>query len=273
MNARTPLRMFVISLILSPVWVSAQIYRFDPLPDLVPADIGVAGDCRLVVTLANNGPGIVPTAGYVGSATGVQMYMDGSPWGGIALGAMDPSHTSQPVGGTASYAWFPGLTLPVGTHNVMLQVDNNNSVAESNESNNVMSRTLTCQPPAPDLVPVSLTVNSQCQLVLTLRNLGTGPIPDVNFAQSGSSSAAIQMYNDGQPFGGISLGAMDMTRQVQAVGGTVTYTWFPGLTINGGPHTVTVVADNYNSIGELNEGNNALTQTLSCFRIIRFPIW
>jgi len=272
MNARPLFKIFVVILVLSPVWASAQIFRFDALPDLVPADISVAGDCRLVVTVANNGPGVVPSSGYVGPSTGIQMYMDGSPWGGVALGAMDTAHLSQPVGGTVSYAWFPGLPLPAGTHNVMLQVDNNNSVAESNEANNVMTKPLTCQPPAPDLVPVSLTVNSQCQLVLTLRNLGTGPIPDANFAQSGSSSSGIQMYNDGQPFGGVSLGAMDLAKQVQPVGGTVTYTWFPGLTINGGPHSVTVVADNFNSIAELNEGNNSLTQTLSCYRIIRLPI-
>jgi hypothetical protein len=267
------LKTFVILLVLSPVWASAQIFRFDPLPDLVPADISVAGDCRIIVTVANIGPGTVPSSGYVGSATGIQMYMDGSPWGGIALGAMDPAHSSQPVGGTATYSWFPGLTLPPGTHNVTLQVDNNNTLAENNEADNVMTRTLSCQPPAPDLVPVSLTVNSQCQLVLTLRNVGTDIIPDTNFAQSGSSSVAIQMYNDGQPFGGISLGAMDLTKQVQSVGGTVTYTWFPGLTINGGPHSVTVVADNYNSLAELNEANNALTQSLTCFRIIRWPGW
>jgi subtilase family serine protease len=201
------------------------------------------------------------------------MYMDGAPWGGVALGAMDLAHLSQPVGGTVTYAWFPGLPLPAGTHNVTLQVDKDNSVAESNEMNNVTTRTLTCQPPAPDLVPVSLTVNAQCQLVVTLMNAGTAPIPDANFAQSGLNSSSIQMYNDGQPYGGVSLGAIDLTKQVQNVGGTVTYTWFPGLKINGGPHTVTVVADNNNAIAELNEANNALTQTLSCYRIVRPPIW
>jgi hypothetical protein len=272
MSARRLFRIFVVTLVLCPVWVSAQIFRFDPLPDLVPADISVAGDCRIVVTLANNGPGVVPSSGYVGPATGIQMYVDGSPWGGVALGTLDTAHLTQPVGGIVTWAWFPGLTLPPGTHNVTLQVDNNNTLAESNEANNVMTKPLTCQPPAPDLVPVSLTVNSQCQLVVTLRNLGTAAIPDANFAQNGSGSSAIQMYNDGQPFGGTTLGAIDLQKQAQPVGGSVTYTWFPGLTINGGPHTVTVVADIYNSIAELNEGNNSLTQTLSCFRFIRPPI-
>ena len=94
MNGRPLFRIFVIAMVLSPVWASAQIFRFDALPDLVPADISVAGDCRLVVTVANNGLGVVPSSGYVGPSTGIQMYMDGSPWGGVALGAMDTAHFS-----------------------------------------------------------------------------------------------------------------------------------------------------------------------------------
>lgn len=270
MNARALVKIFIVALVLSPVCVSAQIYWFIPLPDLAPANVSIGPDCQIMVSVTNLGPGVVPSSAYVGSATGIQMYVDGSPWGGIALGALDPNHLTAPVGGTVTAPWFPSLPLPPGTHSVTLQVDNNNSLAENIESNNVMTRTLTCQPPAPDLVPVSLTVNSQCQLVLTLRNLGTAPIPDVNFAQSGSTSVAIQMYSDGQPFGGISLGALDLSKQVQPVGGTVTYTWFPSLTIFGS-HTVSVTADNYNSMAELNEANNTLTQSLTCYRWILWP--
>jgi hypothetical protein len=272
MNAKPLIKMSLFVLLLSPVWVAAQVMIWYPLPDLAPVDVNVESGCRIVVTLTNNGPGIVPNAAYVGPSTGIQMYVDGAPWGGIALGALDTAHLTQPAGGTVTAEWFPNLPLPVGAHNVTLQVDNNNQVAESNELNNVMTKTLTCTPPAPDLVPVSLTVNSQCQLVVTLMNVGTAPIPDANFAQSGSDSSAIQMYNDGQPFGGITLGALDLTKQVQPVGGTVTYTWFPGLKIFGGPHLVTVVADNNNSIIELNEANNSLTQNLSCFRRVWPPI-
>lgn len=260
-----------LTILLSPLSASAQIFWLDPLPDLVPVDINVGPDCNLLVTVRNNGPAAMPSSAYVGANTGIQMYVDGAPWGGVALGAIDMSHVTQPAGGTLTWSWFPSLPLPAGAHNVTLQVDKDNQVAENNEANNVLTKALMCVPPAPDLVPVSLTTNSQCQLVLTLKNVGNAPIPDINFAQSGAASVAIQMYNDGQPFGGISLGAMDLTKQVQVAGGTVTYTWFPSLTINGGPHTVTVVADNYNALSELNEGNNSLTQSLTCFRIIKWP--
>src|SRR5205807_7991534 len=101
--------------------------------DLAPAGINLGVDCRISVTLTNYGPGIVPDSGYVGPATGVQMYMDGAPWGGIALGTMDLAHNTQPAGGTVTYAWFPNLPLPVGTHNVLPQVDVQNSVADNNE--------------------------------------------------------------------------------------------------------------------------------------------
>ena len=263
--------LIVLAMLLLPLSTNAQIFWLDLHPDLVPVDVNIGPDCTLLVTLRNNGPVAMPSSAYVGASTGIQMYVDGAPWGGIALGALDPGHLSQPVGGTVTWSWFPGLTLPAGAHTVTLVVDTNNDVVESNEANNTLSKVLTCVSPAPDLVPVSLTVNSQCQLVLTLQNIGTAPIDDINFAQSGTTSSAVQMYNDGQPFGGISLGAMDLQKQVQVVGGTVTYTWFPGLTVNGGPHNVSVVVDNNNAISELNESNNTLTQSMTCYRLIRLP--
>ena len=270
MNARPLVKLFVIALLLTPVCVAAQVFQFDPLPDLAPVDITLGTNCRISVTLTNYGPGIVPSSGYVGPATTIQMYMDGAPWGGIALGELDLSDLTQPVGGTVTYAWFPGLLLPAGTHNVMLQVDVQNSVAEINEANNVMTKTLTCQPPLPDLVPVSVTTNSQCYLVVTLMNVGTAPIPDANFAMSGSNASAIQLYNDSLPAGGVTLGALDLAKQSQPVGGTVTYV--TSLKIIGGPHMVTVVADRNDSIVELNEANNSVTQTMSCPRYVRPPI-
>lgn len=258
--------MFVLFAAITASSVQAQIIIWYPyyLPDLQPVDLSVGPDCAILVTLRNNGPGAMPSSAYVGASTGIQMYVDGQPWGGVALGGWDTAHATQPAGGTFTAAWFPSLSLPPGIHTVTVETDTHNDVWENNESNNSITRTLSC---GPDLAPVSLSVNSQCQIVVTLRNLGNAPIPDANFAMSYGGASGIQMYNDGQPFGGITLGAMDVSKQVQPAGGSVTYTWFPSLTVNG-THNITIVADNNNAIAEINESNNSLTQTLSCYQLI-----
>ena len=268
MNTRHFVKMLALALVLSPAWVLAQTFTRGPaLPDLVPADISIGDGCRIVVTLRNNGPGIVPDAGFSLSppgSSGVQMYNDGAPWGGIVLGGLDPTHLLQPAGGTVSYKWFPGLALPPGTHVVKLDVDNNNSIAENNELNNSLEKKLTCQPSLPDLVPVDLVLDADCRIDVTIRNNGPAIVPDAGYSLSPPGSSGVQMYNDGAPFGGIVLGGFDSSHASQPVGGTATYKWFSSLPLPPGSHTVKVDVDNNNSIAETNEANNSLTKTLTC---------
>ena len=147
MNARALFRMSVVAVLLSPVWVAAQIYTFNPLPDLAPVDISLGGDCRIMVTLTNNGPAMMPSSAYVGPATGIQMYKDGAPWGGNALQGVDPAKALQPPGGSVNYLWFggavtPNLLVTPGQHTIRVEVDNNNIVLESNEANNNLTKPL-----------------------------------------------------------------------------------------------------------------------------------
>ncbi|HKQ29724.1 MAG TPA: CARDB domain-containing protein, partial [Burkholderiales bacterium] len=109
------------------------------LPDLQATDMSVNADCAIVVSFRNNGPGAVPDANFSTSPpsnSGIQMYRNGAPWGGIVLGAMDPSKSLKPAGGMLTFNWFSGLKLPPGSHTVKIDVDNNNKVVENNEGNN-----------------------------------------------------------------------------------------------------------------------------------------
>jgi hypothetical protein len=284
MNARLVVKMSAVALLLAPAWVLAQpLDRRQILPDLVPADVTVGVDCRIVVTLKNNGPGIVPNSGFSQSppaSSGVQMYNDGAPWGGIVLGALDPSHSIQPAGGTVSYTWFPGLALPPGTHEIKVDVDNNNTIAESNERNNSLTKKLSCQKPLPDLVPTSITLqstgitlNSPCQIVITLKNNGNAIVPDAAFAQT-AQGPVVQMYNDGAPWGGAVLGIIDLAKATQPPGGTLVYPWMaatPNLKVAPGTHVLRVDVDKNNSVVESNEANNSLTQSLTCGSVILPP--
>jgi len=262
------------------VLAAAPVLAQQPLPDLVPVDLTVDNDCRIVVTIRNNGPAIVPNAGYSltpPGSSGVQMYLDGAPFGGIVLGGLDPTHATQPAGGTKTYTWFPSLLLPAGVHSVKVVVDNNNSIAEINESNNSLTKRLSCQKPLPDLVPTNIALrptgvrpNTPCAIVLTLKNNGTAPVPAAAYVPGASS---VQMYKDGTPWGGNSLSGVDPTKAVQPPGGSVNYLWFggavtPNLLVPPGQHVMKVVVDNTNTVVESNEGNNTLTQTVTCGFIV-----
>ena len=208
------------------------------------------------------------------------MYKDGAPWGGIVLGGLDPSHAVQPVGGTVHYTWFPSLALPSGAHVVKLVVDNNNTIAESNELNNSLTKTLSCVPRLPDLQPVSLalqstgiTVRSPCRIVLTLRNNGPAIVPDAAFVQT-PAGPTVQMYLDNAPWGGTILAGIDPAKALQPVGGTVSYPWMgsaSNLLVGPGTHTIRVDVDKTNVVAESNEANNSLTQTLTCGAVVGLP--
>ena len=291
MNLRHLVKMLCIALLLSPT-LFAQLQpmpnppiTFQPqlLPDLVPADITLGEGCRIIVTLHNNGPGAVPAAGFSLSppgSSGVQMYNDAAPWGGIVLGALDPGHAVAPAGGTVTYAWFPGLTLPPGNHVVKLDVDNSNTIAENNEVNNSLSKTLTCVPQLPDLQPTGftlqstgITVRSPCQIIVSYRNNGPAAVPDAAYAQV-ATAPGLQMYADGQPWGGVILAGVDSAKALQPSGGTLTKAWFGGtanLFLAPGTHTLRIDVDTSNALAESNETNNSLTQTVQCGAVILPP--
>jgi hypothetical protein len=266
------------ALMLLPVWAEAQtkpelmkevkeikVAR----PDLQATDMTVNADCVIVVHFRNNGPGAIPDANFSTSPpsnSGIQMYRNGAPWGGVVLGAMDPGKALKPAGGTLTFNWFPGLKLTPGTHTVKVDVDNDNKIVESNEGNNTLTKQLSCNAPVPDLQPTDLSLTPDCHIVLTVRNNGPGAVADAAYGPP-PSSAGIQMYSDGAPWGGIILGGFDAGKQTKPAGGVATHPWFPGaanLKLAPGTHTVKVDVDNTNKVAESNEGNNSLTKQLSC---------
>jgi hypothetical protein len=235
-------------------------------PDLQPAGLTVDKDCRIVVSISNNGPGLVPNAAYtLPGGSGVQMWIGSAAWGGIALGALDPTKLSQPAGGTVSYTWFPGLALPPGSHAVRVEVDDSNTIVENNEANNSLTTKLTCQQELPDLEPVDLSLDGDCRIDVTFRNNGPADVPESGYAHPGGGN--LQMYMDGAAFGGIALGAADPVPHLsQPVGGTKVYKWFSSLPLPLGSHTVKLYVDMANRIAEANESNNTIEKVLTCQR-------
>lgn len=119
------------------------------MPDLVVRDIKLIDNCKIEVTIGNKGNAGVPASFYdLPDAVGVQMYNGAQPWGGIILSGFDPQGHLKNPGGSATHVWFPGaanLNLGNGSHTIRVIVDHANVMPELNETNNSMTKTLTCK--------------------------------------------------------------------------------------------------------------------------------
>ncbi|MCP4707475.1 MAG: hypothetical protein GY869_02520, partial [Planctomycetes bacterium] len=119
------------------------------LPDLVVKDIRLIKNCKIEVTVKNIGTAGVPSSYYdLPKAVAVQMYKGTKPWGGLILKGFDPAGKLKVPGGTAVHTWFPraaNLNLTPGTHSIKVIVDNGKVLTELSETNNSLTRRLTCK--------------------------------------------------------------------------------------------------------------------------------
>ena len=125
----------------------------------------------------------------------------------------------------------------------------------------------------PDLIvsKIELVKDSQielvkaCQIKITIKNIGEAAVyyPGHDMAKG----AAIQMYKDGAPWGGLMLGMVDPTKKLRTPGASISYIWFPGshnLELEPGIHKIKLMIDINNAVKESNEKNNKKTVRLKC---------
>jgi hypothetical protein len=119
------------------------------LPDLVVRDIRLIKNCKIQVTIANIGTAGVPSSYYDNpDAVAVQMYKGSQAWGGMILKMFDPAGKLKSPGGIATHVWFPlaaNLNLSPGTHSIKVIVDVHKKLTELNETNNSLTRRVTCK--------------------------------------------------------------------------------------------------------------------------------
>jgi hypothetical protein len=117
----------------------------------------------------------------------------------------------------------------------------------------------------PDLLVSDIQLVNGCQIQITVKNAGRGPVPDSGYDVA--NGVAIQMYKDGAAWGGIRLVGIDPAKKLQTPGAYVNHIWFPGaenLKLGPGWHSITVEVDNNHVVTELNESNNKTTKRLNC---------
>src|SRR6185503_10324294 len=180
--------------------------------------------------------GIVIGVGYF--VDGVQRTW-GSVMGPLAAGA---SMTIGTHGGN--------YVTPNGTHTIRAWADDVNRFAESNESNNDLSQSITIGGSGlPDLIVTSLSYSSGL-FSCTVKNQGSGAVQPGN-------SFGVSYLVDG---GWVTWGA-----QVDGVpaGASVTIgTWGDPYRIPAGSHTISAFVDDVYTVVESNESNNTLAKSI-----------
>ncbi|MFC1869649.1 CARDB domain-containing protein [Chloroflexota bacterium] len=212
-----------------------------PEPDLIIQDItwsplnpSSGETITFTVTIKNQG-------GSSAVASQINYYLDGSQKGSSIL-------SSIPAGGTATatFTW----QSKSGNHTIKAVADYKDNVHESDETNNekvitsskiyladLIIQNITWSPPNPSQwETVTFTV--------TVKNQGVGS----------AIASQVNYYFDGSQEGYSVLSSIP-------AGGTrtATFTWLA----KSGKHTITAVADHYDSVLESNESNNFKKVTLS----------
>jgi len=199
---------------------AAPALHAQPLPDLAVTELTVNQDCQVVVTLKNNGPGELPITAYDQfQGPTVSFSKDGAAFGGWRLSSVDSGRQLRQPGGTVT--WTRGELKLSGTPTISATVDGNHLVAEEDENNNTLSRSLSCTPALPDLAITDVTFSSDCRAQVHLRNEGDAPLPASVFV---GGAGFLQRYLDGTPAGSVWLGQADPGKATLNAGGTQVFT-------------------------------------------------
>jgi hypothetical protein len=198
------------------------------------------------------------------------MYKGTQAWGGMILKMFDPAGNLKAPGGVATHVWFPAaanLNLSPGIHSLKVIVDVHKKLTELSETNNSLTRRVTCKKGLPDLVVKDIRLIKDCKIQVTIANIGGAGVPDSYYDLP--DAVAVQMYKGTQAWGGMILKMFDPARNLKAPGGVATHVWFPlaaNLNLSPGIHSIKVIVDVHSKLTELSETNNTLTKRVTCQR-------
>ncbi|MDD5463322.1 MAG: CARDB domain-containing protein, partial [Methylococcales bacterium] len=210
------------------------------LPDVIVTSVSYANGI-FTSTVKNQGTVATPA----GVAIGVAYSVDGAQhtWGAVngplAAGA---SVTIGSDGGP--------YTIPNGTHTITAYADDVNRFAESNETNNQLSQSITVGASLPDVIVTSVSYANGI-FTSTVKNQGTVATPTGVVIGVAYSVDGVQ-HTWGAVNGPLAAGA---SVTIGSDGGA--------YTIPNGTHTITAYADDVNRFAESNETNNQLSHSIT----------
>lgn len=139
-------------------------------PDLVPKGLSFDANNVLTVTFKNEGNAEVPAG--VG---GLAIFIDGEPVGGYLFGRLVDQSFRSPNG---TMILRTNFRMSGADRRIAVALDPENEIAESNEFQNTMSRTMTPPPiSGPDFVVSDLGLVGGNVLTIQVRNIGPAASP------------------------------------------------------------------------------------------------
>jgi trimeric autotransporter adhesin len=174
-----------------------------------------------------------------------------------SLAVQDKTMSALPVGSSATvtYTFTAPITTMDSTVTLTVKADPVNLVAESDETNNTATKTISIDAGLPDLDIIALSTDktsyeagATVTVTATVKNIGLVSV-----------SGSILRLTPG------SLAVQDKNVGTLAVGAsaTVTYTFTAPINVMSSTMTLTVAADPTNLIAESDETNNTATMTVS----------
>src|ERR1700712_3550972 len=238
-------------------------------PDLVvsnviwsPSAVHPGTPLTFSATVTNEGTSATPAGVKHGVAflvDGVEQSWSDSDTASLAAGASITLTANGGPSGAASWA------ATVGTHSIQAWVDDLKLIAESDETNNTSTTSLTVSPLSPDLTVTALSWSprnpapgSAVSFKATIRNQGAATPPGVVHG--------IAFFVDGRQ---VSWSDTDTASLAEGASITLTadggqsggFTW----PASRGKHSVKAWVDDQNRISESNEANNIRTATLTVY--------
>ena len=113
----------------------------------------------------------------------------------------------------------------------------------------------------PDLTVVNIRLNTNCQVVVTVNNLGPGTVANAVWAHHTPVSSGVYITVNGRRMGGATIWFFDPSRRLQNAGRPTDY---ESTYVVTGTATVHASIDHTRQVAERREDNNALTRQLSC---------
>jgi subtilase family serine protease len=215
------------------------------LADLRVASVGVDGAAcepgrnRIEATILNDGAARARDVQ-------VRLFVDGQELDTSSIGEVEPSDDKR--------VRFDRTELTAGSHSVRVVVDPTQAVSESNEGNNDVSQSISCQAPLPDLQITSLELDDDdCEpgrndFKAEVKNAGVGR----------ANRSDVRLWVDGQERDTDTVDDLDPGDEKRVR--------FSNVTLSAGQHQIRVRADASGQIDEGNESNNERTISVSCGR-------
>nr|WP_319374733.1 CARDB domain-containing protein [uncultured Methanobacterium sp.] len=145
--------------------------------------------------------------------------------------------------------WIPDIGTP-GSHTLLFTVDSDNEDVEKNETNNNLTQDVTVTG-RPDLIPTTVAVQT---------NTYTGVSYPVNVTVANNGDAAATSVVVRLKDNGNTIGTQTIENLASGSSAVLNFTWTPAFG-DTGLHTLLAEIDPLDTIYEINETNNNLTNT------------